>query len=91
MGTLCRKNDGSGEFSASLTSNFLPGTCCKRRIKHDTREPGLFKEEFGCTEMICLCSETYCCFDKCRNKTKISSKSFTKRTLEEMGAGTLEK
>ena len=47
------KNDCSKEFSANLTNNFFPRTCCERHIKHDKREPGLFKEEFRCTEIIC--------------------------------------
>ena len=45
-------------FKADAVQNFIPRTCCDRRNKHDKRKPGLFKEEFRCTEMICLCSET---------------------------------
>ena len=52
-----RMNDCSSTFAASSSNNFFPRTCSKH-IKHDKREPGLFKEEFGCTEMICLCSKT---------------------------------
>ena len=51
-------------------------------MKHDKREPGLFKEEFRCTEMLCLCSKTYCCCDSNSNKDKFSSKGLNKRTLE---------
>ena len=60
-------------------------------IKHDKRVPGIIKEEFRCTEMICLCSKTYCCFDQCTDKIKFSSKGLNKRPLEESGTGPLEK
>ena len=58
-----RSADFTDEFSANSTTNFFPRTCCAKHKKHDRREPGLFKEEFRCTEMIGLCSKTYCCFD----------------------------
>ena len=61
-----------------------------RHIKHDKREPRLFKEEFRCTEVTYLCSKTYCCFDKSTDKTKFSSKVLNKRTLEETTAGPLK-
>ena len=52
-----RMNDCSNTFPADSSDNFFPRTCCSKHIKHDKREPGLFKEEFRCTEMICLCSK----------------------------------
>ena len=55
--------------------------------KNMIREPGLFKEEFRCAEMLCLCSKTFCYFDKQTNKYKFSSKGLTKRTLEECRDG----
>ena len=70
---------------------FFARICCFKHIKHDKREPGLFKEEFGCSEMICLCSKTYCCFDQGTNKIKLSSKGLNQRTLEESGARPPEK
>ena len=51
----------------------------------------IFKEEFRCAEMLCLCSKTYCCYDVTSNKLKISSKSLNKRVLEQSGDGPLEK
>ena len=51
------------------------------------REPGLFKEEFRCAEMLCLCSKTYCCYDKQTNKHKFSIKGLNTRTLEECRDG----
>ena len=71
--------------------HFFPRLCFSQHIKHDKREPGLFKEEFRCTEMICLCSKTFCCFDQSIDKFNFSSKGLNKRTLEECGAGPLEK
>ena len=37
--------------------------------------------------MFCLCSKTYCCYDKQTNKYKFSSKALNKRTLEDCGGG----
>ena len=56
-------------------------------MKHDEREPVFFKEEFRCTEMLCLCSKTYCWYDSISNKYKFSSKGSNKRTLEDCGDG----
>ena len=41
-------------FFADGTRNFFPRTCCAKHKKHDKREPGLFKEEFRYTELLCL-------------------------------------
>ena len=82
-----RSKDCTDEFTANATDNFFPRTCCNVHKKHDKREPGLFKEEFRCVEMLCLCSKTYCCYDKRTNKHKFSSKGPNKRTLEECGDG----
>ena len=60
-------------------------------MKHDKREPGLFKEEFCCTEMLGLCSKTYCCYDSNSKKYKFSSKGLNERTLEDCGDGPMAK
>ena len=86
-----RKKYCSRKLSAKSTKNFCPRSCCKRHIKHDKQESGMFKEDFRCTEMICLCRKSYCCFDKSTDKINFSSTSLKKRTLEETGAGHLEK
>ena len=31
-------------FHANSTSKFFPRTCCDKYIKHDTLEPGFYKE-----------------------------------------------
>ena len=62
-----RSRDCTDNFTAIATDNFFPRTCCNTHKKHDKREPGLFKEEFRCAEK-CLCSKTYCCYDKHTNK-----------------------
>ena len=72
-------------------AKFFPRTCCVKHKQHDKREPGLFKEKFRCTEMLCLCSKTYCCYDVTSNKFKFSSKGLNKRVLEQSGDGPLEK
>ena len=86
-----RSRDCTDIFTVDATGNFFPRTCCSAHKKHDKREPGLFKEEFRCTEMLCLCSKTYCCYDEKSNKYKFSSKGLKKRTLEDCGDGPMSK
>ena len=86
-----RQQDCNDSFQADAIQNFFSRTCCSKHKKHDKREPGLFKEGFRCTEMICLCSKTYCCYDAQSDKYKFSSKGLNKRTLEENGDGQMEK
>ena len=86
-----RSNDCVENFRADCNKNFFPRTCCPKHVKHDKREPGLFKEEFRCTEMLSLCSKTYCCYDSRTKKTKFSSKGLNKNVLEENNDGPLQK
>ena len=79
------------DFTANATTNFFPRTCCTKHKKYDKQEPGLSKEEFRCTEMLCLCSKTYCCYDSNSNEYKFSSKDSNKRTLEDWGDGPMAK
>ena len=86
-----RSEDCNDNFVADASGNFFPRTCCEKHKKHDKREAGLFKEEFRCTEMLCLCSKTYCCYDAKSNKYKFSSKGLAKRTFEDSGDGPMAK
>ena len=86
-----RESDCRDSFKADAKSNFFPRTCCSIHEKHDKWEPGLFKEEFRCTEMLCLCSKTYCRYDNKSDKFKFSSKGLIKRVLEDSGDGPLAK
>ena len=86
-----RSNDCVHNFIADAVANFFPRTCCVKHKQHDKREPALFKEELSCTEMLCLCSKRYCCYDVTSNKLKFSSKVLNKRVLEESADGPLEK
>ena len=85
-----RSNDCVDSFTADAVENFFPRTSCVKHKQRDKREPGLFKEEFRCTEMLCLCSKTYCCYDVTSIKFKFSSKGLNKRVLEQSGDGPLE-
>ena len=69
-----RSNDCVDNFTADAVANFFPRTCCVKHKQLDKREPVLFKEEFRCTEMLCLCSKTYCCYDVTSDKLKFRSK-----------------
>ena len=74
-GQRLRSNDCVDSFTADSVANL-------KHKQHDKREPGRFKEEFRCTEMVYLCSKTYCCYDVTSNKLKFSSKGLNKRVLE---------
>ena len=80
-----RSNGCTDFFHATSTSNFFPRICCDKHIKHDKREPGLFKEEFRCTEMLCLCGKTNCCYnsvtEKLSSAAKDSTRVFRKKTV----------
>ena len=86
-----KTEDCKDDSTADATTKFFARTCCTKHKKHDKREPGLFKEEFRCTEMLCLCSKTYCWYDSNSNKYKFSSKGLNKRTLEDWVDGPLAK
>ena len=86
-----RKDDCIDEFEADSSGNFFPRTCCTTHAKLDKREPGLFKEEFRATEMICLCSKTYCCYNSDTKKIKFSSKGLNKQFLNDSSVGPLHK
>ena len=81
----------TNSFTANATGDFFPRTCCKALKKHDKTEPGLFKEEFRCSEVLCLLSKPYCSYDRKSNKYKVSSKGLNKRTLEDCGDGPMSK
>ena len=85
-----KSNDRVDSFTADAVARFFPRTCCVKHKQHDKRELGLFKEEFRCTEMLCLCSKTYCCYDLTSKKFKFSSKGLNKRVLQQIGDGPLE-
>ena len=76
-----RSDDCIDSSSADAVANLFPRTCCVKHKQHDKKEHGLFKEEFRCTEMLCLCSKTNCCYDFTFKKYKFSSKSLNKRVL----------
>ena len=86
-----RSKECTDNFTANATDNLFPITCCNTHKRYDKREPGLFKEEFRCSEMLCLCSKTYCCYDRKSNKFKFSSKGLNKRTLEDCGDGPMSR
>ena len=76
-----RQSDCSNNFAANSSSNFFPRECCNKHANFDKRTSasGLFKEEFRCSEMIALCSKTYCCYDEQSDTVKLSSKGLNKK------------
>ena len=83
--------DCTDSVTANATGNFFSRTCRTAHKKHGKRKPGLFEEEFRCSKMLCLCSKTYCCYDRKGNKYKFSGKEVNKRTLEDCGNGPMSK
>ena len=86
-----RSKNCQDNFRADAKNNFFSRTCCSKNKKHDKREPGSFKEEFKCTDMLCLCSKTYCCYISKSQKYKFRSKGLNKRALEDSGDGPMAK
>ena len=86
-----RSNDCVDSFTADAVAKFSPKTCCVKLKQLVKRESALFKEDFRCTEMLCLCSKRYCCYDVTSNKLTFSSEALNKRVLEQSGDGPLEK
>ena len=86
-----RSNDCVDSFTADAVAISFLRICSVKHKQHAKREPGLFKEKFRCTEMLCLCSKSYCCYDVTSNKLKFSSKGLNKRVLEQSGERQLEK
>ena len=86
-----RSNDCVDCFTADAVANLFRRIYCVKHKQQDKREPGLFKEEFRCTEMLCLCSKTYCCYDVTSKKINFSSKGLIKRVLKQSGDEPLEK
>ena len=80
-----RSKDCRDSFKADGKINFFPRSCCSEHKKHEKREQVLFKEEFRCSEIVCLCIKTYCCYDSEKQKYKFSSKGLNKRSLEDFG------
>ena len=77
---------------ADVKSNSFPRTCCSTHDNYDKREPVIqFQKKIRFTEMLCLCSKTYCCYDNNLYKIKISCKGLNKRVLEVSGDGTMSK
>ena len=57
---LLRSKECNNLLTVDIFSAFFPRTCCAKHKRHDKRQPALFKEDIRCTEVLCLCSETYC-------------------------------
>ena len=75
-----RSGDCTDEFAVNSATTCFTRTRCVKHKKHQ-RQPGVYKEECRCTERICLCSKTYCCYNSQSNKFEFSSKSLNGRTL----------
>ena len=66
-----RSKDCTDSFIAAAVGSFLRRLCCDKHKKHEKREPHLF-QEFRFSERLCICSQTYCCYEKTSNKLQLS-------------------
>ena len=80
MWEINRENDRRDEFRADEHYNFFPKKYCQKHWKFDQRTPGLFKEEFNCTEMVAL---YYCCFVEPSGLTKLSCKRLNENSMND--------
>ena len=86
-----RSNDCVDSFAAHALANVFPRTCCVKHKQHDKSEHGFSREEFRCSEISCLCSRSYCCYDVTSNKPEISGERLNKHVLEQNSDWPLEK
>ena len=77
-----RSNYCVNSFTADAVANFSSRTCRVKHKQHDKREPRFFEEEFNCTEMLCVCSQTFCCYDVTSKKLSFSSKSLNRAATD---------
>ena len=83
--------DCTDSFTADAVGTFSPKMCCDKLKKFDKREPNLFKEEFRCSEIICLGGKSHCSNNKTSNQLKFCSKVPNRRMLERSSDGLLVK
>ena len=86
-----RSKDCGYNLIDDASGNLFPRMCCKKHKKHGKKELGHFKEEFRSTEVLCLCSKTYCCYEVASIKFKFRSKSLKRRVKQQLGDGQLDK
>ena len=75
-------NDFADSFTADAVANCFRRRSCVKHKQHDKRVPGFFKEEFRCTDMLCLRIKTYCCYEVTSNNLKFIIKGLNKRGTE---------
>ena len=78
-------------FLADAVGNFFPRICCDKHKKNKTSESLISSKRSSGVRKCCLCSETYCCYNKTTNKLKFSSESLNRWILEQSVDSPLEK
>ena len=76
-----------GTLNRERSRYFLVRTCSNTQRKDAKREPDVLKEEFSCSELLCLCSKSDCCCDRRSKKYKFRNKELVERTLEDCSDG----
>lgn len=75
----CEQHRDSFRRTNSAREQWKMSECCKSVYQHDTRTPGLFKEEFEGEGIVALNSKTYFCWTN-DGESKYSSKGLSKVT-----------
>ena len=61
--------------------SFLQRRCCKRHHEDDAKEPGIFKLETKCQQIVALCSKTYVCLQSA-GEVKLSAKGVNNKVVK---------
>ena len=77
----------SDSSTANASGNFIPEMCYDKHKNNEKKEPGPFKGELRCTEMLYLCSKTYGFYAVASKNFKVSSESLNRRALERSSDG----
>lgn len=72
------QNCCSADRYEPTVDNWFARTCCQINNQFDARAPGLMKEEWSGSKMICLCSKSYVAISEMQGRTKLSLKGVNK-------------
>ena len=70
---------------------WLSSLFSQKHKKHDKRDSRLLDYKFFCTELFCLCKQTYCFNDSCSSKCKFSCRWLNRQIFEDSGKGPMAK
>ena len=75
----------------TLAAIFSPTGAVLNTKKTWWKKPGLFKDDFWWTELLCLCNQTYCCNDSVNQKFFFSRRGVKKLPIVDSGDASISK